>query len=93
MSELSSPAPGMKVLTQCTPENTSGMLISQQFLDNRKNGVIGTIYGYVPGHGGDVWYVVHEGTPTVKINGKEEWDRSGIAVYTVFEMIEAKVPF
>ena len=37
---------------------TMGMLISQELLDNRRLGK-GTVITWVPGHGGDVWLVVH----------------------------------
>ena len=39
---------------------TTGMCIHPKHLDCRKAGVTGTVKGYVPGHGGDVWWVVHD---------------------------------
>lgn len=39
---------------------TNGMLIMQRHLDCRREGAIGIVDGYVPGHGGDVWWVKHE---------------------------------
>ncbi len=44
--------------------DTMGMLIVQNHLDARKANKEGTVAGYVPGHGGDVWWVRHaDGTP------------------------------
>lgn len=47
---------GLKV---CVVEDngTEGMLIKPQHLDIRQVGKVGTILNYVPGHGGDVWFV------------------------------------
>lgn len=39
--------------------STTGMLIKQIYLDARKVGIEGTYKGWVPGHGGDVWWIVH----------------------------------
>ena len=41
-------------------ESTQGMLIGQRFLDARKEGAVGIVYGVVAGHGGDVLWVKHE---------------------------------
>jgi hypothetical protein len=40
--------------------DTKGFLIKSRHLDCRKAGITGTVSGYVPGHGGDVWWVKHE---------------------------------
>lgn len=93
MAELKSPKPGLKVSIKCEPSNTGGMLIADWLLKNRKETAVGTIWDYVPGHGGDVWYVVHEGTPIIDDNGTPSWDKSGVSVYTVFEMEETTIPF
>lgn len=45
--------------------DTMGMMIKPKHLDVRKVGVTGTITGYVPGHGGDVWWVRHDGSDDV----------------------------
>lgn len=52
-------APNLKVITNPTLGTTTGMLIKQHCLDNRKPMEKGTILGFVPGHGGDVWWVQH----------------------------------
>lgn len=41
-------------------ESTNGMMINPRHLDLRREGAIGTVKGYVPGHGGDVWWVEHD---------------------------------
>ncbi len=46
-------------------EDTQGMLIAQRHLSVRKEGITGTVLSYVPGHGGDVWFVKHDGTGEV----------------------------
>ncbi len=43
--------------------STAGMLIAEKNLVVRREGAIGTIEGYVAGHGGDVWWVRHEDPP------------------------------
>ena len=40
--------------------DTRGMLIQKEHLDIRKLGVKGTIVGYIPGHGGDLWWIRHD---------------------------------
>jgi len=57
--ELANPKSGMRVrVVQVL--GTSGMLIAQRYLDARTAGVTGTLHGYVPGHGGDVWWMKHD---------------------------------
>ena len=36
------------------------MLIKKEHLDVRTVGVKGTVIGYVPGHGGDIWWIKHD---------------------------------
>lgn len=40
--------------------STMGMLIMQRHLAVRAVGVTGTVLDWVPGHGGDVWWVHHD---------------------------------
>lgn len=40
-------------------EDTKGMMIKRQHLDVRTVGARGEVIGYVPGHGGDVWWIRH----------------------------------
>ena len=55
---------GMKVRISKLGE-TTGMLIKPRHLECRKLEVTGTVKGYVPGHGGDVWWVQHDNSEDV----------------------------
>ena len=39
---------------------TGGVFVSEKFLKNRVADTEGVLWGYVPGHGGDFWWVVHQ---------------------------------
>ena len=47
---------GLKVKVICLGD-TAGMQVNKKYLDARTVGATGVIGGYVPGHGGDVWWV------------------------------------
>ena len=56
--ELNDIKPGIKVkITHL--EDTDGMFVHQKHLIARSIGSIGTVSSYVPGHGGDVWFIDH----------------------------------
>lgn len=40
--------------------STTGMTIVQRHLDVRRVGASGTVLDWVPGYGGDVWWVQHD---------------------------------
>lgn len=46
-------------------EGTEGMLIVPKHLVVRREGVIGTVKNWVPGHGGEVWFVQHDDSDEV----------------------------
>jgi len=50
-----------------------GMIIGPKYLVARKLGAIGIVNGWVPGHGGDVWWVTHQ-------------DDGGVAAYSFTEL-------
>jgi hypothetical protein len=50
---------GMFVKTVERLGGTSGMLIHPKHLSARRPNGIGVVWGWVPGHGGDVWLVRH----------------------------------
>lgn len=52
--------PTLKIRTNPELHLTTGMMIREDYLRNRKPNAVGTIHGYVGGHGGDVWWVIHE---------------------------------
>lgn len=56
--------PGIRVKTTQLGD-TIGMTIVPKHLDVRREGVTGTVQDYVPGHGGDVWFVRHDGSDEV----------------------------
>ena len=54
---------GVKVITHahCSEAvGTTGMLVHQRHLKARRGNTKGTIQGWIPGHGGDVYWVAHE---------------------------------
>ena len=54
---------GMRVRTaqdvQAYGKQVKGMMINAKHLQARRANAIGNVRGYVPGHGGDVWWVEH----------------------------------
>jgi len=42
------------------PKGCGGFLVNERHIDARKAGLKGVYRGYVPGAGGDVWWVEHE---------------------------------
>jgi len=51
---------GLHVRTVGDLGDTEGMLIAKKHLDARRPYAVGVVWGYVPGHGGDVWWIKHE---------------------------------
>jgi len=65
--------PGLRVsITRL--ETTTGILVKPNHLEVRRVGAVGAVMSYVPGHGGDVWWVQHDGT-----------DEVGAYMFTEFE--------
>jgi hypothetical protein len=52
---------GTKILTHAKLDPITGFSISSKHIDLRKPETSGEIYGVVAGHGGDVYWVRHEG--------------------------------
>lgn len=50
---------GISVRTSSTLGDTRGMMVNPSHLNRRRPDTTGIIAGYVPGHGGDVWWVEH----------------------------------
>ncbi len=55
---------GIRVKTTALGD-TKGMLIKEKHLEVRREGLTGTVKSYVPGHGGDVWFVQHDNSEEV----------------------------
>lgn len=51
---------GTKIVTDKTLGSTAGILVKDEYLANRRPSAKGTILGFVPGHGGDIYWVQHE---------------------------------
>ena len=69
---------GRRVLTHAQLESTLGMLVAERHLHGRKPNALGIITGYVPGHGGDCWWVRHA-------EGPSSANPSPVAAYTYTE--------
>jgi hypothetical protein len=54
------PEEGMLVKTKSKLGETTGFLIKEKNLKTRKPNTKGKYIGFVPGHGGDVWWIEHE---------------------------------
>jgi len=57
--DLSQIRTGLKVRV-AKLKSTTGLSIDQELINNRKMGVTGVLQKWVPGHGGDMWYVKHD---------------------------------
>ena len=62
--ELDAVKPGLRVKTKKL-RGTKGFLIHPKHLTVRRKGVTGTVKMWVPGHGGDVWFVQHDNSDDV----------------------------
>lgn len=58
-------------------DSVDGMFIHAKHLTCRRVGVTGTVGNYVGGHGGEVWFIDHDGS-----------DECGAYVYDEFELVE-----
>lgn len=50
---------GMTVKTAATLGSTMGFLIHSRHINARRTDAVGKLRSWVPGHGGDVWWVEH----------------------------------
>lgn len=66
-----------------TPSDTRGFLVADRHLMARKRNALGLIEGWVPGHGGDVYWVRHA-------EGDARADPCPVAayLYTEFDLAE-----
>ena len=61
---IENPRSGMRVRI-LKLDRTDAMIVHKKHLRARKKGVTGTVYMCVPAHGGDVWFVEHDGGQSV----------------------------
>jgi hypothetical protein len=66
---------GVRVVTHATLGETEGYSVAPKHMTVRKPNQKGVIAGIVPGHGGDVYWVEHEGS-----------DETGAYCFTEFEL-------
>lgn len=55
---------GTKIRTHAKLGDTAGMNVGSRNMAQRKADTTGLILDVVPGHGGDVYWVLHDGEPT-----------------------------
>jgi hypothetical protein len=65
---------GMTVCTYTRLGTTDGMLIHERHLQARGTTQLGVVLNWVPGHGGDVWFVRHVKTGDVAAYCFNEFD-------------------
>ncbi len=51
---------GIEIKTNKKLGDTKGFLINKKNLDARTPNSVGTVLNWVPGHGGDVWWIKHQ---------------------------------
>lgn len=74
---------GTKIVTHSELGSTTGMLIAQRHLDARHPNKVGEIWGVVPGHGGDVYWVSH------KDDSPDGPDKIAAYCWSEFELVES----
>lgn len=55
--------------------DTKGMMIAPKHLDARKKGARGIIREFVPGHGGDVWFIKHDDDGQIGAYSFDEFEK------------------
>jgi hypothetical protein len=74
LPECKSPRIGVRVRIYRLGD-TRGILVASKHLYSRQIGKIGTLKGIVPGHGGDVWWVLHDEASIVTAYATTEFKR------------------
>lgn len=54
------PGTRIQVHDELDPTGTVGVFVSDIYLNQRHAGKTGTLWGFVPGHGGDIYWVEHD---------------------------------
>jgi len=57
---VNSVRPDVRVRTNKILGSTEGIFVEKRHLDARRPDKEGVLKGYVEGHGGDVWWVIHD---------------------------------
>lgn len=66
--------PGTRIVTHAVIGPTTGMLIKEHHLTCRKPNQKATIGGWVPGHGGDVYWAKHDQSEEIGAYGWWEFE-------------------
>lgn len=74
--------PGLAVITDSRLGTTTGMMINPLYLSRRRPDERGRTMTWVPGHGGDVWFVDHNSMS----RNEEGWTQSDVAAYSFTEL-------
>lgn len=67
-------APGTAIITHKTLDSIAGLLVAHSYLSARKGSTRGVIKGFVPGHGGDIYFVSHDDDATMAVYGWHEME-------------------
>ena len=51
---------GIRVKTNPALGSTNGLSVNQQHIRARRTSKEGTVLGFIPGHGGDCWWIKHD---------------------------------
>ena len=66
----------VKIADKIAPPNEcQGFLVHQRHIDARKAGALGFYKGYVPGAGGDLWWIQHDDDTIGAYMHNEVFDR------------------
>jgi hypothetical protein len=63
-----------RIRTHETLGSTAGFMVTDRHLSQRRPNAVGAISGFVPGHGGDVYYVTHEGSSAMAVYCFDEFE-------------------
>lgn len=81
-------SPGTEIRTHTQLESTRGMLIAEKHLLARRPGAVGVIGGYVPGHGGDVYWVRHGTEEIVAVYCFTEFELENIPLQNLSQVVD-----
>lgn len=64
---------GTKIITSIALHPTTGIMVKPKYFETRRPSTVGTIQGFVPGHGGDIYWVQHE-DESIAVYGWQEFE-------------------
>ncbi len=72
--DLKDVKPGLQIRTAFQLESTAGIHASERTLSLRKPDTDGVVQQFLPGHGGDIWLIAHEGDDYCAAYGFTEFE-------------------